>query len=120
MADRLHARLHDGFAQIGGDHIEAAAEQREIGVGVGGLQDLVAGEDQLADQVHHAVEQLDVDAQRGVGSAAGGGAGRVCRRWASIAGRAGGESNGGSGVEVPASGDPWLRSNSSGGPASPG
>ena len=29
MADRLHARLHDGFAQIGGDHIEAAAEQRQ-------------------------------------------------------------------------------------------
>ena len=72
VADGLHARLHDGFAQIGGDHIEAAAEHGEIGVGVGGLEDLVAGEDQLADQVHHAVEQLDVDAQRGIGSAGGG------------------------------------------------
>ena len=72
VADGLHARLHDGFAQIGGDHIEAAAEHGEIGVGVGGLENLVAGEDQLADQIHHAVEQLDVDAQGGVGSAGGG------------------------------------------------
>jgi hypothetical protein len=69
MADRLHARFHDGFAQIGGDHIEAAAEQGEIGVGAGGLENLVAGQDQLADQVHHAVEQFDVHAQGGVGGA---------------------------------------------------
>jgi hypothetical protein len=49
MADRLHARLHHGLAQIGSDHIQAAAEDGEAGVGAGGLQDLIAGEDQFAD-----------------------------------------------------------------------
>ena len=78
VGDRLHARLHHAFAQVGGDHVEAARQQGHVGVGGGGLQHLVAGEHQLADQVHHAVEQGDVDAQRafGGGAAAAGARGR--------------------------------------------
>ena len=64
VGDGLHARLHHGFAQIGGDHVEAAREQRHVGIGGRGLQHLVAGEHQLAHQIHHAVEQGHVDAQR--------------------------------------------------------
>ncbi len=52
------------LAQVGRHHIEAAREQRHVGIGRGGLQHLVAGQHQFADQVHHAVEQRHVDAQR--------------------------------------------------------
>ncbi len=63
VGDGLHARLHHGLAQVGGDHIEAAREHGHVGIGGSGLQNLVAGEHQFADQVHHAVEQGDIDAQ---------------------------------------------------------
>ena len=72
VGDRLHARLHHALAQVGGDHVEAAREQGHVGIGRGGLQDLVAGEHQFADQVHHAVEQDDVDAQGAFGGGSGG------------------------------------------------
>ena len=67
VRDRLHAGLHHRLAQIGGHHIQAAREQGHIGVGRGGLQHLVAGQHQFADQVHHAVQQRHVDAQRAFG-----------------------------------------------------
>ena len=73
VGDRLHAGLHDIFAQVGGDHIEAAREQSHVGIGGGGLEDLVAGEHELADQVHHAVEEDDVDAEGAFSGAAGSG-----------------------------------------------
>ena len=69
VRDRLHARLHHVLAQVGRDHVETARQQRHVGIGRGGLQHLVAGEHQFADQVHHAVEQNDVDAQRAFGGA---------------------------------------------------
>ena len=67
MRDRLHARLHHGLAQIGSDHVETARKQGHVGIGGGGLQHLVARKHQLADQVHHAIEQGDIDAQRALG-----------------------------------------------------
>jgi hypothetical protein len=70
MVDRLHTRLHDRFAQVRGNHIEPAAQQGEARIGAGGLQNLIAREHQLAHQVHHAVQQLHVHAQRGVRRAA--------------------------------------------------
>ncbi len=60
----LHARLHHRLAQIGRHHIEAARKQRHVGIGRRGLQYLVACEHQFAHQVHHAVEQRHVHAQR--------------------------------------------------------
>ena len=63
VGDRLHARLHHRLAQVGRDHVEAAREHGHIGIGGSGLQNLVAGEHQFAHQIHHAVEQGDIDAQ---------------------------------------------------------
>ena len=78
VGDRLHARLHHALAQVGGDHVEAAREQGHVGIGGRGLENLVAGEHQFADQVHHAVEQGDIDAQGAFrGAAGGGGCGRA-------------------------------------------
>ncbi|MEZ5284151.1 MAG: hypothetical protein R2712_04940 [Vicinamibacterales bacterium] len=71
VADRLHARLHDAFLQLGGHQVEAPRGADERGVGLRGreLDDLVAGQDELPDQVHQLVEQADVHAQRRVGHA---------------------------------------------------
>ncbi len=33
VRDRLHARLHHGLAQVGRDHVEAARQQRHVGIG---------------------------------------------------------------------------------------
>ena len=66
VGHRLHACLHDRFAKVGGNHIEAAGKQRQIGVMGGRLEDLVAGENELANEVHHAIEEDDIDPQRGV------------------------------------------------------
>ena len=72
VADRLHARLHDAFLQLGGDQVQALrrAGEGEVALGGGELENLVAGQHQFADQVHQLVEQADIDAQRGVGDAA--------------------------------------------------
>ncbi len=63
-ADRLHARLHHPFLELGGDQIQplrGAGERRVVG-GPRKLQNLVARQHQLAYLVHQAVEQFDVDA----------------------------------------------------------
>jgi hypothetical protein len=64
VLDGLHARLHHALLQLGRDQVEALRRGRELGVAgaLGELQDLVAGEHELADQVHQVVEQADVDA----------------------------------------------------------
>ena len=73
VADRLHARFHHAFLQFGGDEVEPLAGREQTGVfgGVGELEDLVAREDEFADEVHQLVEERDVDAD---GAFAGGGA----------------------------------------------
>ena len=63
-ADRLHARFHNALAEVRRDGIQAPAELGNAGRFEGGLQDLVAGEDELADQVHHAVQKVHFDADR--------------------------------------------------------
>src|ERR1700744_5433781 len=64
VADGLHARLHHAFLQFGGDEVEALAGREQTGVfgGVRELENLVAGEDKFADEIHQLVEQRDVDA----------------------------------------------------------
>ena len=47
----------------------AVRDQGASSVSCGELQDLVAGQHELADQVHQRVEQVDVDADGGVGDA---------------------------------------------------
>ncbi len=72
VADRLHPGLHDPFLQLGGDQVEALGRAGEAGVLLLGdqLDDLVAGQHELADQVHQLVEQADVHTDRGVSDAA--------------------------------------------------
>ena len=65
-ADRLHARLHDAFLQLGGDVREAL--QRHLVAAVvlapGDLEELVARQHQLRDHGHEVLERVDVDADR--------------------------------------------------------
>ena len=69
IADRLHARLHDAFLQLGGDVGEPLQRHLELGVLVaaGDLEQLVAGQHQLRDHGHQVFERVDVDADRLVG-----------------------------------------------------
>ena len=71
VADRLHARLHDVGLQLGGQQVQPLHRAQEGGVFLGGaeLHDLVAGQDQLADQGHQLVEQADIHADGAVGDA---------------------------------------------------
>ncbi len=64
IADRLHARLHDAFLQLGRDVDEALQRRRELAVLLAAqdLQQLVAGQHQLADHRHQILEQVDIDA----------------------------------------------------------
>ena len=67
------------FLQLGGDQVEPLGGGLEVRVVLGRLEleDLVAGQDELADQVHQLVEPLHVDADRRVrGTTAGAGRGR--------------------------------------------
>ncbi len=64
VPDRLHARLHHGFLELGGHERQALRRRDERGLGLlrGELGNLIAREHELADQVHESVEQTDVDA----------------------------------------------------------
>ncbi len=87
VADRLHARLHDAFLQLGGDVGEPLQRHLELGVLVaaGDLQQLVAGQDQLGDHGHQMFQRVHVDADRLVGDLVGfghvafGNDGALCR-----------------------------------------
>ena len=69
VADRLHPRLHDAGLQLGRQQVQPLHGAEEGGVLLGGaeLHDLVARQDQLADEGHQLVEQADVDADGAVG-----------------------------------------------------
>jgi hypothetical protein len=73
VADRLHARLHDAFLQLGGDVGEPLQGDLELGVLVaaGDLQQLVAGEHQFGDHGHQMFQRVHVDADRLVGDLVG-------------------------------------------------
>jgi len=88
VADRLHARLHHAFLQLGGDVGEPLQRRLEVGVLVPAddFEELVAREHQLGNGGHEPVERVDVDADRlarhpfarlGVGALARRGDGRV-------------------------------------------
>ena len=64
----MHARLHHGFAQVGRDHIRPTGQRSELRVRAVSLQDLVARQNQLPYQVHHAIEEVDVNPKRRIGS----------------------------------------------------
>jgi len=80
VADGLHARLHHAFLQLRGQVVQALQRRGEIGVllGTHDLQQLVAGEHQLADHGHQVLEHVDADADalRGDRGILGLGAGR--------------------------------------------
>ena len=69
IADRLHARLHHAFLQLGGDVREPLQRHLEVGILVAAddLQELVAREHQLGDRRHQMIERLDIDADRMAG-----------------------------------------------------
>ena len=66
IADRLHARLHHAFLQLGGDIREPLQRHFEIGILVAAddLKELVAGEHELGNRGHEVIERIDVDADR--------------------------------------------------------
>jgi hypothetical protein len=66
VADRLHPRFHHAFLQLGGDVGEPLQRRPEIGILVPAddFQELIAGEDQLGNGGHEAIERLDIDADR--------------------------------------------------------
>ncbi|MGY4343315.1 hypothetical protein ACVWW3_008221 [Bradyrhizobium sp. LM2.9] len=82
IADRLHARLHDAFLQLGGDVGQPLQRHLELGVLVatGDLQQLVAGQHQLGDHGHQMLQRIHVDADRLVGDAVALGGRLVGRR----------------------------------------
>ncbi len=88
-ADRLHPRLHHAFLQLGRDRVEPvrAGLEGHLVAGETPAEELVAGEHQLANEVHQHVEQPDIHANRRVaeprsrcGDRFGGRLGRARRR----------------------------------------
>ena len=69
IADRLHARLHHAFLQLGGDVGKPLQRHLEVGILVPAddLKKLVAGQHQLRNRGHQMIERIDVDADRMVG-----------------------------------------------------
>ena len=69
IADRLHARLHHAFLQLGGDVGQPLQRHLEIGIFVAAddLEQLVAGQHQFRDRGHQMIERVDIDADRMVG-----------------------------------------------------
>ncbi len=66
VADRLHARLHDAFLQLGGDVGQPLQRRLEFGILVAAhdLEQLVAGQHQLGHHGHQLFERIDGDADR--------------------------------------------------------
>ena len=69
IADRLHARLHHAFLQLGGDVGEPLQRHLEIGllVAADDLEELIAGQHQFRDGGHQMIERVDIDTDRMVG-----------------------------------------------------
>ncbi len=69
IADRLHARLHDAFLQLGGDIGQPLQRRLEFGILVAAhdLKQLIAREHQLGHHGHQLFERIDGDADRLVG-----------------------------------------------------
>ncbi len=72
VVDGLHAGLHDPLLQLTGDEVQAVRRTLQLAVlaSGGALEQLVAGEHELAHQVHQLVEQVDVHPDAAVGDGA--------------------------------------------------
>ena len=68
-AERLHAGFHDLVLQRGGDEIQPLgdADEGRVGLVADALNDLVASQHQLPDEVEQRVEQYDTHTERSVG-----------------------------------------------------
>ena len=66
IADRLHARLHHAFLQLGGDVGEPLQRHLEVGILVAAhdLEKLIAGQHQFRNRGHQIIERVDADADR--------------------------------------------------------
>ena len=66
VADRLHARLHHAFLQLGGDIGQPLQRHLELGIVVPAhdVEQLIAGQHQLGHHGHQMLEGVDVDADR--------------------------------------------------------
>jgi len=73
IAYRLHPRFHDAFLKLRGDLVEAlrGVQEGRVAARGGELQNLIAGQNEFAHQVHQLVEQAHVHADVGVGHADG-------------------------------------------------
>ena len=73
IADRLHARLHDAFLQLGGDVGQPLQRRLEFRILVAAhdLEQLIAREHQLRHHGHQLFERIDGDADRLVGGLGG-------------------------------------------------
>ena len=68
ITDGLHAGLHQAFLQFAGDHVETLGQIDQLCVVLasGVLQQLVAGEYQLADHIHKLVQQHYIHTYGGI------------------------------------------------------
>ena len=66
VADRLHARLHHAFLQLGGDVGEPLQRHLELGIVVPAhdVEQLIARQHQLRHHRHQVFERVEVDADR--------------------------------------------------------
>ncbi len=66
IADRLHTGLHHAFLKLGGDVREPLQRHLEVRIFVAAddLKQLVAGQHQLGNGGHQAIERVDADADR--------------------------------------------------------
>jgi hypothetical protein len=62
IADRLHARLHHAFLQLGGDVRQPLQRHLEVGILVAAddLEKLVAGEHEFGNRGHEVIERVDM------------------------------------------------------------
>ena len=73
IADRLHARLHHAFLQLGGDIREPLQRHFEVGILVPAhdFEKLIAGQHQLRHRRHQMIQRIDADADRMIGELVG-------------------------------------------------
>ena len=72
ISDRLHARLHDAFLQLGGNVRQPLQWRLELGILVApaNVEELIAREHELRDHGHQVLERIDMHADRLVGDLA--------------------------------------------------
>ena len=74
ITDGLHAGFHHALLQFGGDDVQALRRVEQGGLlrFAGELENLVPGQNELADQIHQLVQLAHIDADGAVGDRGGG------------------------------------------------